>query len=152
MPISRKRGAPALSQTPSRGDSSLDVLIIDDDPLVTARLELLIESCGHGALGVASVDEARQAMIAVYFPVVIMDRMLGSADGIDLCREYRARHPESPVYIMMLSSLDSPADIEAGIRAGADDYVSKRASDAIFLERFAVAASVMNLAPKSKQS
>ena len=84
-------------------------------------------------------------MSAVYFPILIVDRMLGDGDGIDLCREYRTRHPQSGVYIMMLSALDSAADIDAGMVAGADDYVSKRASDAQLIERLRRAAAAMKL-------
>jgi len=128
--------------------SSLEVLIIDDDELTSARLEILVEACGHGALTVASIDEARQAMNAVYFPILIVDRMLGDGDGIDLCHEYRARHPQKGVYIMILSALDSVADVNAGMVAGADDYVSKRSTDVRLIARLRKAAATMKLKPK----
>jgi CheY-like chemotaxis protein len=143
---------PAASNVESKPQlaptSSLDVLIIDDDELTSARLEILVEACGHGALSVASVEEAQHAMRAVYFPILIVDRMLGDGDGIDLCREYRARHPQNGVYIIILSALDSAADVNAGLIAGADDYVSKRSTDPQLIQRLRKAAAAMKLTPK----
>jgi DNA-binding response OmpR family regulator len=141
-------GSRANSQRSAAPTSSLDVLVIDDDELTAARLEILVEACGHGALSVASVDHAREAMKAVYFPIIVVDRMLGDGDGIDLCREYRERHPQKGVYIIILSALDSAADVNAGMIAGADDYVSKRATDVQLIERLRRAASAMRLTPK----
>jgi DNA-binding response OmpR family regulator len=136
------------SQPVAAATSSLDVLIIDDDELTSARLEILVEACGHGALSVTSVDQARHAMDAVYFPILIVDRMLGDGDGIDLCREYRNRHPQNGVYIMILSALDSAEDVSAGMVAGADDYVSKRSTDPQLIARLRRATAAMKLAPK----
>lgn len=130
--------------------ASLDVLIIEDDELTSTRLELLTEQCGHGALSAHSIVQARQAMAAVYFPILIVDRMLGDGDGIDLCREYRKRHPDNGVYIIMLSALDSQDDIDAGMAAGADDYLSKRASDEEFILRLKIAAQKMHVSPKNR--
>ena len=87
-------------------------------------------------------------MKAIYFPIIIVDRMLGDGDGIDLCREYRARHTHPGVYIIILSALDSAADVSAGMIAGADDYISKRATDVQLIDRLRRAAAIMKLKPK----
>lgn len=115
--------------------ASLDVLIIEDDELASQQLEQLFDQAGIGSLSVSTLRDAREAMKAVYFPVIVLDRKLDDGDGIELCREYRARHAEANVYILVLSSLDSDDDVQAGIAAGADDYVSKRASSSDLIER-----------------
>ncbi|MET0499285.1 MAG: response regulator [Steroidobacteraceae bacterium] len=129
--------------------SSLDVLIIDADELSSMRLEALSESCGHGAFSVTSVDQARQALTAVHFPILIVDALLGDGSGIDLCREYRARYPKNAVYIVMLSMLETASDIEMEIAAGADAYIGKHSSDEKLIERLRLAASAMGLTAKS---
>jgi DNA-binding response OmpR family regulator len=128
--------------------TSLNVLIVEDDELVSMRLELLLENHGHGSLSVTSVSQAIQALTAVYFPVLIVDRMLDDGDGIELCRRFRARHPDRRTYIMMLTSMDSESDIAAGMQAGADAYVSKRASDEELLAHLKKATEVIHLPPK----
>jgi DNA-binding response OmpR family regulator len=128
--------------------SALDVLLVEDDELMRARLEALIESAGYGVVSVGSAAEAREAFSALFFPMIIVDRMLGDADGITLCRELRQRAPDSHVYIMLLTVLDSPAEVAAGISAGADAYLSKRAGDAELLAQLRSAWKVIKMPTK----
>jgi two-component system response regulator RegX3 len=61
-------------------------------------------------------------MRAGRYDVVVLERVLGAGDGLDVCRELRAT---SDVLILMLSVLDGEADRIAGLEAGADGYVPK---------------------------
>jgi two-component system, cell cycle response regulator len=128
--------------------SALDVLIVEDDELMRARLEALIESAGYGAVSVGSASEAREALSALFFPMIIVDRMLGDDDGIMLCSELRQRSTDGHVYIMLLTVLDSPAEVAAGISAGADAYLSKRAGDAELLAQLRSAWKVIKMPTK----
>lgn len=128
--------------------TSLNVLIVEDDELLSSRLELLLEQHGHGSLSVTSVEEAYQALSAVYFPVLIVDRMLNDGDGLELCRRMRDRHPDRRVYILMLTAKDSECDIMAGLEAGADAYVSKRIREVELLAHLKKATEVIYLPPK----
>lgn len=128
--------------------SALDVLIVEDDALMRARLEALIEGAGYGVVGVGSAGEARKALSALFFPMIIVDRMLGDGDGINLCSELRQRSTDSHVYIMLLTALDSPAEVAAGLMAGADAYVSKRAADSELLEQLRSAWKVIKMPTK----
>ena len=111
------------------------VLVVDDDPLTQARLEHLIETTGLAAVSVPSAEKARAALGAVHFPIVIVDRMLEDGDGLELCGELRRQHSARRIYLIVLSALDSAGDIETGLAAGADVYMSKRSTDREFLER-----------------
>jgi DNA-binding response OmpR family regulator len=135
---------PDSNKTPT----ALNVLIVEDDEFVSMRLELLLEEHGHGSMSVTTVAQAIQALTAVYFPVLIVDRLLEDGDGIEFCRRFRARHPDRRTYIMMLTSLDSESDIAAGMKAGADAYVSKRASDEELLAHLKKATEVIHLPPR----
>jgi DNA-binding response OmpR family regulator len=128
--------------------TSLNVLIVEDDELLSMRLEMLLEDHGHGSTSVSSIEQANQALTAVYFPVLIVDRMLSDGDGMELCRKFRARHPDRRVYIMMLTSMDAPGEVAAGLEAGADAYVSKRADDSELLAHLKKATEVINFPVK----
>lgn len=130
------------------GDSPC-VLVVEDDPLTQARLELLIEAAGLAVVSVPSAEQARAALRAVFFPIVIVDRMLEDGDGITLCNEVRRQHLQSRVFLMVLSTLDSASDIAAGLAAGADEYLSKRAPDAELLAKLGAARRIICLPPKS---
>ena len=115
------------------------VLLVEDDPLARERLELLIATAGFGVFSVASCQEARDAAAAVVFPIMIIDRMLGDGDGIELIAYLRHRCFPNRVFMMLLSALDTADDIAGGLAAGADDYLSKRGSDEDLLDRLRAA-------------
>jgi DNA-binding response OmpR family regulator len=121
------------------------VLVVEDDRLTRARLELLIETAGLAAVSVPSVQQARVALAAVFFPIVIVDRMLEDGDGIALCDEVRQQDARSRVYLMLLSALDSAKEVAAGLAAGADAYMSKRSSDQELLAHLATARRTISL-------
>jgi PAS domain S-box-containing protein len=131
-----------IAQQPA--PDGLEILIVDDDELLCERVEQLLASKGIRSISVNSLQMAGEAMRAVYFPVVVLDRRLGDGDGLALCREYRARQVDRRVSILVLSSQDSAADAKTAIAAGADAFLSKRSSDSELIERvtqlYAVAA------------
>jgi DNA-binding response OmpR family regulator len=138
----------SLDEHASESQDSPCVLVVEDDPLTQARLELLLETAGLAAVSVPSAEKARAALAAVFFPIVIVDRMLEDGDGIALCSEVRQQHLQSRVYLILLSALDSAADIATGLAAGADAYMSKRAPDHELLEKLARARRIIALPPK----
>ena len=143
---SRSRAAASEPHKPP--GSALDVLIVEDDPLMRQRLEALIEGAGYGVVSVGSASEAREALSALFFPMIIVDRMLGDGDGINLCSELRHRSTDSHVYIILLTALDSPAEVAAGISAGADAYLSKRSPDSELLAQLRQAWKVIKMPTK----
>jgi DNA-binding response OmpR family regulator len=58
-------------------------------------------------------------------PLAILDWVMPRMTGIDVCRELRAQPRTAGIYIILLTVRNDAADIVAGIRAGADDYVTK---------------------------
>ena len=133
---------------PTQPQDSPCVLIVEDDPLTQARLELLIETSGLAAVSVASTQKARIALAAVFFPIVIVDRLLEDGDGIALCDEVRQQNAQNRVYLMLLSALDSATDIAAGLAAGADAYMSNRSSDQELLALLATARRTVSSRPE----
>jgi DNA-binding response OmpR family regulator len=138
----------ANSSLSQRAEILSCALIVEDDPLVQKRLELLLERAGLAAVSVPSIKAALEAVSAVFFPIVILDRGLEDGDGLGICKEVRQRSIDSRVFLLILSGRDSPADIAEGLAAGADDYVSKRAGDEELLLRLKAAGSVARLPPK----
>ncbi|HEV2770551.1 MAG TPA: response regulator transcription factor, partial [Solirubrobacteraceae bacterium] len=79
---------------------------------------------GHSVTAVAAGSRALEAAERDTFDVGLLDVALGQGPaGHEVCRELRARRNVVPV--IMLTALDSEADIVLGLEAGADDYVTK---------------------------
>jgi two-component system cell cycle response regulator len=123
------------------------VLVVDDDDIMAERLRDLVSAAGYEVSTAASGQQALAQLQLEFAPIVILDRnMPGGMDGLDLCRAIRdGTHYPGYVYIMLCTGHDSEAEILAGLEAGADDYLSKRASGAQLVARLACARRILSL-------
>lgn len=128
------------------------VLLVDDDELVLERLAPLVGAAGFSVSTANSAGQAIASLERDFTPVVITDLKMPDMDGLALCRALRARPWPGYVYILLLTIQDGEADILAGLEAGADDYVSKRASGAQLLARLRTAQRVLALEHSLKRA
>lgn len=98
------------------------ILMVEDEPTVCdvvvrylRREGYQVEAAGDGAEGL------RMARL-LQPDLVILDLMLPSLDGLEVCRQLRATH-EMPV--IMLTAKTDESDVVTGLALGADDYVRK---------------------------
>ncbi len=99
------------------------VLIVEDDLPMSAALRDGFESEGYSVtLAKDGVEGLRLASEAAP-DLVILDLMLPKMGGLDVCRKIRASGSEVP--IIMLTARGQEIDKVVGLRAGADDYVTK---------------------------
>ena len=104
--------------------SALDILVVDDDEPLRDMLTRSFEREGHRVTAVPDGHEALARAAEQDFDVVLHDVALGTGPaGHDVARALRARRAVVP--IIMLTALDSEADVVQGLEAGADDYVTK---------------------------
>ena len=121
------------------------VLIVDDDPLVCERLRSLVLAAGFEVSTASSGAGALASLHKDFSPIVISDRMMPDMDGLALCRAIRSERFTSYVYVLLLTMQDAEQDILAGLDAGADDYLSKRASSAQLIARLRTAQRILTL-------
>jgi two-component system, cell cycle response regulator len=77
--------------------------------------------------------------------IVVTDINMPDMNGIELCRRIRQQVSPGYVYIVLLTVKDDEKDILEGFDAGADDYLSKRSSAALFTARLRTAKRVLAL-------
>jgi two-component system, OmpR family, response regulator MtrA len=98
------------------------VLLVEDDPSIREVASLGLEQAGFR---VTAIGDGRDALLRFKqgpFDLVVLDVMLPSLDGLEVCREIRR---ESQVPIVMLSARSELHDVVVGLELGADDYVTK---------------------------
>ena len=83
---------------------------------------LLLERAGLSVTAVGDGLEALVAFRAAHFDLLVLDLMLPSLDGLDVCRQIRRT---SPVPIVILTARTATEEVVAGLECGADDYVTK---------------------------
>jgi DNA-binding response OmpR family regulator len=99
------------------------ILIVEDELKVAQFVARGVRSEGHSVELAADVEEARDALAAGAFDLVILDLMLPDVDGIAFCRELRSDRDTTPVLI--LTARDTVRDRVVGLDSGADDYLTK---------------------------
>lgn len=98
------------------------ILVVDDEPKITRLAQDYLEGSGYQVLTCA--DGAQALIIARQEKpdLIVLDLMLPSMDGLDVCRTLRR---ESAVPIIMLTARAEEADQLVGLELGADDYITK---------------------------
>jgi DNA-binding response OmpR family regulator len=99
------------------------LLLVEDDDSIADALNIHLAAAGFrvhreldGLQAMRSIDRQRWGM-------VLLDLTLPGADGWDVCRHLRQRHPDVPV--IMLSARSTEAHRVHGLELGADDYMAK---------------------------
>lgn len=149
-PPGDRRGLSTLESR--RLPANRSVLLVEDDELVQLRLEALLAPAGYSMTSVTTIREARVAVATISFQIIIIDRTLPDGDGTALCAELKARLSQSRVFLLMLSARDSNDDVGAGLRAGADVYLSKRTSNAELLAYLDAASAAARFAASREGS
>lgn len=98
------------------------VLIVDDDPELTAMLCAYLEAEGF-AVGIThSGEDALSELSATHYDVTILDVMLPGMSGIEVLRKLRQ---SSAIPVIMLTANGERTAQANGLEIGADDYVAK---------------------------
>lgn len=112
---------PALAETASH--NCRRVLIVEDELELGRLIQRQVAQAGHDAQLVTSGEDALRAAEGQSFDLVLLDLMLPGIDGLEACRQLRAREHYMP--IMMLTARSTEIDKILGLEMGADDYLTK---------------------------
>lgn len=101
------------------------VLVVEDEP---AQREVLSYNLEAEGFDLVSADNGEDAMLLVEEErpdLIVLDWMLPSLSGIEVCRRLKLRHETRAIPIIMLSARAEEVDRVRGLETGADDYVVK---------------------------
>ena len=99
------------------------IVLVEDDPAISAMLVALLERAGCAVTAAPSIEAARATMARLDWDLVLLDRRLPDGDSLVLCRETRESRPDG--YIIIVTAEVSDSEKLRGFAAGADDYVTK---------------------------
>lgn len=107
------------------GSLSAKVLVVEDEGPLAELLRYNLEAAGYTVLHAESGEDAEVLLSEEAPDLVVLDWMLPSTSGIEICRRLRARSETRQVPIIMLTARSEEADRIRGLSTGADDYVVK---------------------------
>ncbi|MFV0292988.1 MAG: response regulator transcription factor [Paracoccus sp. (in: a-proteobacteria)] len=101
----------------------IDILIVEDDREIADFVIRGLSAEGYRVYHADCAEAMWNALSEKEYPLVVLDRMLPDAEGAALCAALR--EDRAGVLILMLTAKDSLDDKLVGLRAGADDYMTK---------------------------
>ncbi|MCR9239780.1 MAG: phosphate regulon transcriptional regulator PhoB [Rhodobiaceae bacterium] len=101
------------------------VLVVEDEEALSMLLQYNLEKEGYNVVATADGEEAAMLVREVEPDLVLLDWMLPSLSGIELCRRLRSRSETRNLPIVMITARGEEADRIRGLDIGADDYITK---------------------------
>lgn len=102
------------------------IAVVEDDASLLNDLVEFLTLRGFSTYGFAGIQAFLHACSHTHFDVLLLDIVLPDGNGLELAQQLRER--PQPIGIIMLTALDTNADMVQGFTAGADIYLSKRSS------------------------
>ena len=101
---------------------AVSVLVVEDDRNITELLQMYLEKEGYAVTTAADGGQGLSKFRAINPDLVLLDVMMPVMDGWAVCKAIRA---ESQTPIIMLTAKSETEDKIAGLKSGADDYITK---------------------------
>ncbi|AXA37678.1 PleD family two-component system response regulator [Rhizobium leguminosarum] len=111
------------------------ILVVDDIPanvkLLEARLlaeyfDVMTAADGYTALAICERNQV---------DLILLDIMMPGIDGFEVCERLKASQKTAHIPVVMVTALDQPTDRVRGLKAGADDFLTKPVNDLQLISR-----------------
>jgi len=103
----------------------MNLLIVEDDEDNASFLKFVLEQESYRVRTAAAAHEARAQLKSFRPNLIILDRGLPDADGLEFCRELKALPECAHIPVLFLTARNAPGDAAAGLNNGGDDYITK---------------------------
>lgn len=108
------------------------LLVVEDDPEMSEMMVAFLRKSGFMVFPAVNQQEINKALEAGRIDLVLLDVMLGSESGLDICQSLRKDY-EIP--IILVSALSADDQRMQGYQVGADDYIAKPFNPELLLAR-----------------
>lgn len=131
--------------TVESGLPGLDLLLVDDDPMMLARLSKQLVAAGNRVAVCRDGASALKHVIEHGPQLMITDWRMKPMDGLALCKALRASTFGKNIYLIMLTSTENEDALVEAFDAGIDDYVTKPVSLRVLLARLRAGQRIIML-------
>jgi two-component system, cell cycle response regulator len=111
------------------------ILVVDDVVANVKLLEARLSAEYFDVIATLSGQEALAICERAECDIVLLDVMMPSMDGFDVCRRLKLNPATHHIPVIMITALDQTSDRIRGLEAGADDFLTKPVSDIALLAR-----------------
>lgn len=135
-------GTEASAET---GLPGLNLLLVDDDPMILARLSKQLAALGNKVSVCRDGETALRHVFEHRPQLLITDWRMKPMDGIALCKALRASAFGKNLYVIMLTSTEDEDALVEAFDAGIDDFVTKPVSLRVLLARIRAGQRIIML-------
>lgn len=121
------------------------VLLVDSSRAQRRTLAVQLLRAGYHVLEAASGDEAMAICQERRPDIVISDWMMPGQTGLEFCRRFRDMRSDRYGYFILLTSRNDKGDVAEGLRAGADEFLTKPVSGAELLARLSASERILRM-------
>lgn len=121
------------------------VLLVDDSRAQRRTLAVQLMRAGYDVIEAANAEEAMQICLQARPDIVISDWMMTGRSGLEFCRRFRETQTDRYGYFILLTSRDDKKDVAEGLRAGADEFLTKPVSGAELLARLSAGERILRM-------
>lgn len=101
------------------------ILIADDNPQGLELLEAYLDEL-DAEIKTAADGEQTLKVVREWKPdLLLLDIMMPKISGFEVCKRLRAEPGGEEIAVLMVTALDQPSDVERGVEAGTDDFLTK---------------------------
>jgi two-component system phosphate regulon response regulator PhoB len=111
------------------------ILVVDDEEDLLELVRYNLTKEGYRVDCVGSGEEALKAARREPPDLIVLDLMLPTVDGLEVCRRLKSEAKTRDVPVVMLTAKGEEADMIAGLERGADDYIAKPFSPRVLTAR-----------------
>ena len=122
-----RSGPLAISETADRAPAR--ILVVDDSITSRTLEQSVLSAAGYTVVTAVDGAEAWRTIERQEFALVVSDVEMPHLDGIGLCERIRATAKTASLPVILVTSLDEPAQRARGMEAGADAYITKSSFD-----------------------
>jgi two-component system cell cycle response regulator len=123
----------------------MKILIAEDQPASAVFLRRTLERMGHEVAVAPDGEAAWQALRDDHAQVLISDWVMPRLDGLELCRRIRDEDGDGYTYVILLTSKDRREERLEGLRAGADDFLTKPVDADELAVRLGIASRILTV-------
>ncbi|WP_312224030.1 PleD family two-component system response regulator [Rhizobium rhizoryzae] len=105
------------------------ILVVDDIPANVKLLEARLLAEYFDVLTAENGFKALEIVANTHVDVILLDIMMPGMDGFEVCERLKANPKTMHIPVVMVTALDQPADRVRGLKAGADDFLTKPVND-----------------------
>ena len=101
------------------------ILVVEDDPSTSELIKYTLETSGFSVAIAGDGGEAMKKVRVDLPDLIVLDVMLPTMDGFQVCQILKHNTAYQKIPIIMLSAKINKEDIKAGLAKGADEYLTK---------------------------